>query len=232
MIEIDALDRQAHLLIVDDDERIRALLRKFLSSRGAHCTVAENASIARSLVDSMQFDLLLLDVTMPGEDGFSLLRSIRAQASTPIILLTARGIAQDRIHGLALGADDYLPKPFEPDELLLRINAVLRRAGKGAPPEAPTRFGPFVFDPRCDVLTRHGQPMRLTQAETALLRALLRSPGEIATREDLARRLESGAPRSVDVLVTRLRRKLEAIPEDGCYLQTVRGKGYRLQITS
>lgn len=230
MIEIDALDRQAHLLIVDDDERIRSLLQKFLASRGAHCTVAENAAAARNLLDSMQFDLVLLDVTMPGEDGFSLLRSIRSHASIPIILLTARGVAQDRIQGLALGADDYVPKPFEPDELLLRINAVLRRSGKAAQPEEPARFGPFVFDPGSESLTRHGAPLHLTPAETALLRALLRTPGEIAPREELARRMNSGAPRSVDVLVTRLRRKLEANAEDGCHLQTVRGKGYRLRI--
>lgn len=230
MIEIDALERHAHLLIVDDDERIRSLLRKFLSSRGAHCTLAADAQAARNLLHAMQFDLMLLDVTMPGEDGFSLLRSIRSQATLPIILLTARGIAQDRIQGLALGADDYIAKPFEPDELLLRINAVLRRSANALQPDGPVRFGPFCFDSIKAILLRHDTPMHLTQAEHALLRALARVPGEILSREDLARRLQINAPRSVDVLIARLRRKLEAQAEDGCHLQTVRGKGYRLNV--
>lgn len=230
MIEIDALERQAHLLIVDDDERIRSLLQKFLSSRGAQCTLAANANAARNLLDSMQFDLLLLDVTMPGEDGFSLLRSIRSRASVPVILLTARGIAQDRIQGLALGADDYVAKPFEPDELLLRINAVLRRSASALQPDGPVRFGPFTFDPITAILLRHQENLHVTQAEQSLLRALVRIPGDILSREDLARRLQINVPRSVDVLVTRLRRKLEANAEDGCHLQTVRGKGYRLNV--
>lgn len=228
MSEIDALGRAAHLLIVDDDARIRELLQKFLARHGAACTVAPDAAAARRLLDSFTFDLLILDVTMPGEDGFSLLQGVRKAAATPVILLTARGLAEDRIRGLSLGADDYLAKPFEPMELVLRINALLRRSG-GAGRMECVRFGPFEFAAEAGVLTQDGAPVHLTETEAAALKALCANPGGAVAREELARRLAT-QERSVDVLITRLRRKLEEDPRAPRYLQTVRGVGYRLAL--
>lgn len=226
--EIDALGRSANLLIVDDDARIRSLLQKFLSMHGASCATAPDAPSARKLLESLAFDLLILDVTMPGEDGFSLLASLRRSLATPVILLTARGLAEDRIRGLSLGADDYLPKPFEPQELLLRINAVLRRTA--ASRDALACFGPFQLDLLKRTLTRNGEPSHLTEAEAALLCVLARAGGAPLAREEVARRTQLGQERSVDVLVTRLRRKLEADARQPAYLLTVRGIGYRLAL--
>jgi two-component system phosphate regulon response regulator OmpR len=226
--EIDALGRTANLLVVDDDARIRSLLQKFLSMHGASCATAADAAGARNLLDSLSFDLLILDVTMPGEDGFSLLSSLRRSLQLPVILLTARGLPEDRIHGLSLGADDYLAKPFEPEELLLRINAVLRRS---APPrDAAARFGPFTLDLLKRTLAKHGEPAHLTEAEAALLCVLARAGGAALAREEIARRANLGQERSVDVLVTRLRRKLESDARQPAHLLTVRGIGYRLAL--
>jgi two-component system phosphate regulon response regulator OmpR len=180
---------------------------------------------------AFDFDLLILDVMMPQEDGFSLAESVRRTSSVPIILLTARGMPEDRIKGLALGADDYVPKPFEPEELALRINAILRRAAMRSA-EAPetVRFGPYVFNLARGDLTRDGAGVRLTEAEASLLRVLASRGGEPITREDLAKRAKAGLERSVDVQVTRLRRKIEADPRVPVFLQTVRGIGYRLAV--
>lgn len=229
MEDIDALGRAANLLIVDDDARIRQLLQKFLSKHGAICAAAPSAAAARALLDGLAFDLLIVDVTMPGEDGFSLLESLRRSSQTPVILLTARGQAEDRVHGLRLGADDYLAKPFEPAELLLRINAVLRRTG-GHTEESIIRFGPFTFDLARRRLQRAGEMVHLTEAEAALLCVLGRSAGASMSRAEIARKGELGQERSVDVLVTRLRRKLEVDPRAPACLLTVRGVGYRLAL--
>jgi len=230
MEEIDALGRAANLLIVDDDARIRQLLQQFLSKRGAVCAAAADAAAARALLESLAFDLLILDVTMPGEDGFALLESLRRSCQTPVILLTARGMPEDRIRGLRLGADDYLAKPFEPAELVLRINAVLRRAGGAASDDSIIRFGPYAFDLAKRTLTRNGADVRLTDSEAALLCVLGRSAGAAIARDDIARKGDLGQERSVDVLVTRLRRKLEADPRAPLHLLTVRGVGYRLAL--
>lgn len=227
MSQIDALGRPAHLLIVDDDDRIRALLQKFLSRRGAICSTAADAEAARRLLAGLDFDLLIVDVTMPREDGFSLVESVRKVSNAPIVLLTARGLAEDRIRGLAAGADDYVAKPFEPEELALRINAILRRAATLAPPERVS-FGPFVFEAARGELSKDGAPVRLTEMEAGLLRLLAARAGGAVSREDLARKLEAGSERAIDVAVTRLRRKLEADPRSPLHLQTVRGVGYRL----
>jgi two-component system phosphate regulon response regulator OmpR len=177
----------------------------------------------------MDFDLLILDVMMPIEDGFSLAESVRRTSKVPIVLLTARGMPEDRIRGLQIGADDYVPKPFEPAELALRINAILRRTttSRGETPELVT-FGPFTFNSARGELSREGAAVRLTEAEVALLRILAARPGEVVSREDLAKRTGAGLERSVDVQVTRLRRKVEADARAPIYLQTVRGVGYRL----
>jgi two-component system phosphate regulon response regulator OmpR len=225
----DALDRPPHLLLVDDDDRIRELLRRYLSQAGARVSAAADAKSARNLLGSMDFDLLILDVMMPVEDGFSLAESVRKTSKVPIVLLTARGMPEDRIRGLSIGADDYVPKPFEPAELALRINAILRRtvANRGEAPELVT-FGPYSFNSARGELARDSAVVRLTEAEVALMRILCARPGEVISREDLAKRTGAGLERSVDVQVTRLRRKIEADPRAPIYLQTVRGVGYRL----
>lgn len=225
----DALDRPPHLLLVDDDDRIRELLKRYLSQAGARVSSAPDAASARRLLDSMDFDLLILDVMMPVEDGFSLAESVRKTSKVPIVLLTARGMPEDRIRGLSIGADDYVPKPFEPAELALRINAILRRtvANRGETPESVT-FGPFSFNTARGELQRDDATVRLTEAEVALLRILAARPGEVVNREELAKRTGAGLERSVDVQVTRLRRKIERDPRAPVYLQTVRGIGYRL----
>lgn len=225
----DALDRPPHLLLVDDDDRIRELLKRYLAQAGARVSAAPDAAHARKLLDSMDFDLLILDVMMPIEDGFSLAESVRRTSKVPIVLLTARGMPEDRIRGLQIGADDYVPKPFEPAELALRINAILRRtiANRGEAPESVT-FGPFTFNAARGELSRDGATVRLTEAEVAMLRVLAARPGEVVSREELAKRTSAGLERSVDVQVTRLRRKVETDPRAPVYLQTVRGVGYRL----
>ena len=228
-MKFDALDRPPHLLIVDDDDRIRDLLKRYLSQQGARVSAAPDAEGARKLLTSMDFDLLILDVMMPREDGFSLAETVRKNSNVPIVLLTARGMAEDRIRGLQIGADDYVAKPFEPAELALRINAILRRsvANRGEP-AAIVQFGPFAFNGARGELARDSVNVRLTEAEVALLRILAARPGEVVSREDLAKRTGAGLERSVDVQVTRLRRKIETDPRAPIYLQTVRGIGYRL----
>lgn len=228
-----------HLLVVDDDDRIRGLLKEYLSRAGFRVTGAADAAGARRMLDSLDFDLLILDVMMPGEDGLSLTRSIRAEAGpkadTPILMLTARGLADDRIEGLASGVDDYLSKPFEPQELLLRIEAILRRAR--GPRERAARkltLGHCIFDLGRGELLQDGLLVRLTEAEGNLLRRLAQTPNVAIDRLELARGagpipdVEEGASRAVDIHVTRLRRKIEADPKNPRYLQTVRGVGYML----
>jgi two-component system phosphate regulon response regulator OmpR len=228
-----------HLLVVDDDDRIRGLLKEYLSRAGFRVTGAGDAASARRMLGAMDFDLMILDVMMPGEDGVSLTRAIRSdrgpKAETPILMLTARGLADERIEGLASGVDDYLPKPFDPQELLLRIEAILRRTG-GRRERAGQRLtlGHCVFDlVRCELLIAD-QPVRLTEAEANLLRRLAETPHVAIDRLELARRagpipeVENGAGRAVDIHVTRLRRKIEADPKNPRYIQTVRGVGYML----
>ncbi|MET0181344.1 MAG: response regulator [Caulobacterales bacterium] len=230
-ILFDALDRPPHLLIVDDDDRIRELLKRYLTQGGARVSSAADADAARKLMQSFDFDLLILDVMMPKEDGFSLAESVRAKSNVPIVLLTARGLAEDRIKGLSIGADDYVPKPFEPEELALRINAILRRNARNIPGNVEEiRFGPFVFNTQRGDLMREGASIRLTEAEVAMLRVLAAKGGDEISREELAKRTNAGLERSVDVQITRLRRKIEADPRAPVFLQTVRGIGYRLAI--
>ncbi|MDX2237000.1 MAG: response regulator transcription factor [Hyphomonadaceae bacterium] len=228
---IDALERPAHILIVDDDDRIRDLLKRYLTVGGARVSTAADAAAARKLLDAVEFDLLIIDVMMPHEDGFSLAASVRRTSAVPIVLLTARGLAEDRIRGLQIGADDYVAKPFEPEELSLRINAILRRAAARAA-EAPeiARFGPYQFHLARGELSRDGRLVRLTEAELGMLRALAAKGGDPISREDLAKKTSNGMERSVDVQVTRLRRKIETDPRAPIYLQTVRGVGYKLAL--
>ncbi len=218
----------AHLLVVDDDDRIRTLLKRFLSDHGYAVTSAANAERARTLLETLDFDLLILDVMMPGEDGFSLTSALRAKGPTPIILLTARDLPEDRIEGLRRGADDYLPKPFEPEELVLRIEAVLRRAKPTDTASPVLGFGACTYDLERGVLSRDGELVHLTSAEAALLAALAARVGDVISRLELAEQTSAGQERSVDVQVTRLRRKIEVDPRQPVHLQTVRGAGYKL----
>ena len=224
--------RERHLLVVDDDDRIRDLLKQYLAKQGFRVSAARDGAAARRMLEALDFDLAVFDVMMPGEDGFSLTRWLRARQGppgrTPVLMLTARGLAEDRIEGLKTGADDYLPKPFEPEELLLRIEAILRRGAMARPAASVLSLGACSFDPARGELVCDGEPVRLTEAEVALLRRLARSPHEAVDRLELARETVDPSGRAVDVQVTRLRRKIEADPKAPRYLQTVRGVGYML----
>jgi two-component system phosphate regulon response regulator OmpR len=231
----DAAEPQAHILVVDDDDRLRSLLQKFLSRSGFWVTPARDARHARSLLEGLEFDLIVLDVMMPGEDGLALTEALRETMTTPILLLTARGDADDRIRGLEAGADDYLPKPFEPLDLLLRINAILRRVPKPPTKNEPPKtlhLGPVRYDMGRGELWRGHQIIRLTATESMLMRIFAARPHEAVTRAELVEDLGGGGAeaqeRAVDVQITRLRRKIEDDPRAPRYLQTVRGSGYML----
>ena len=217
----------AHILIVDDDNRIRSLLKQYLSRQGYAVTGAPHAEAARKIMRTMVFDAAILDIMMPGEDGLSFLSDLRRTQTTPVILLTARGMSEDRIEGLKRGADDYLSKPFEPEELSLRLAAILRRTTKEEPPKEVTLSG-LVFNAARNELRRGQERIRLTDAEQQLLSVLARTPGQPVSREALAARTSTGLERAIDVQVTRLRRKIEPNPREPIHLQTVRGIGYRL----
>ena len=225
----------AHLLIVDDDERIRGLLQKFLVRAGFLVTAARDAAHARRVLAGLEFDLIVLDVMMPGEDGVSLCRDLRRKITTPILLLTAKAETADRIAGLEAGADDYLAKPFEPKELLLRINAILRRVPVAEPVLVAPKvlhLGPVCYDIERGEMWQGEVPVRLTATESQLMRIFSASPGAPVTRMFLVEELSRGGgqaqERAVDVQITRLRRKIEADPRQPRYLQTVRGEGYML----
>ncbi|CAN5278859.1 response regulator transcription factor [soil metagenome] len=225
-------DRAPHLLVVDDDHRIRELLARYLGDHGFRVTTAASAGDARQRLNGIAFDLLVVDVTMPGEDGLSLVKGLRQTREVPILMLTARSEAEARIAGLEAGADDYLAKPFEPRELLLRINSILRRA---APPDRPLIeqlcFGPFTFHRERLELKRAGEMIHLTDRERQILAIFAETPGETVRRDKLVAGSGPAGERTVDVQINRLRRKIEADPANPLYLQTVRGIGYRLAIT-
>jgi two-component system phosphate regulon response regulator OmpR len=229
----DRAGHQAHVLLVDDDERIRTLLHRFLVRSGFLATAARDADHARRLLAGLQFDIAILDVMMPGDNGFVLCAEIRETCGMPVLLLTAKGETSDRITGLEAGADDYLSKPFEPKELLLRIKAILRRSPRPAEPMPKLmHLGGARYDPSRGELLIDGAPVRLTATETALMRIFAETPHEPVDRATLVERLgrDHGGTneRAVDVQITRLRRKLESDPKQPRYLQTVRGEGYML----
>jgi two-component system phosphate regulon response regulator OmpR len=222
-------DDAPHLLLVDDDRRIRDLLSRFLLAEGFRVTTADNAAEARAKLTGLKFDLLILDVMMPGETGFELAKSIRTASPVPILMLTARDEKEMRIEGLEIGADDYVAKPFEPRELSLRISSILRRAKPAAAPAPETvRFGSFVYHLARGELRRGDDAVRLTDREREMLRILALSPGETVARLALAGQAGTANERAVDVQVNRLRRKIEQDPANPRYVQTVRGIGYRL----
>ena len=222
-------DDAPHLLVVDDDRRIRDLLSRFLASEGYRVSTAETAADARAKLNGLSFDLLILDVMMPGESGFDFARALRGTSNVPILMLTARDAAESRIKGLEIGADDYLAKPFEPRELSLRIANILKRAQPAVtPPVEQVSFGPFVYHLGRGELRRGEDVIRLTDREREMLRILAVTPGETVARLALAGNGGSVSERAVDVQVNRLRRKIERDPANPLIVQTVRGIGYRL----
>jgi two-component system, OmpR family, phosphate regulon response regulator OmpR len=228
-------DDAAHLLILDDDRRIRELLQRYLSQEGYRVTLASNAEEALAALKNFAFDLIVLDVMMPGENGFEFAARLRAEPSdlsrVPILMLTARSETDDRITGFESGVDDFLAKPFEPRELSLRIASILRRA-PSLPPGQITHvhFGGFTFDLQRGDLRRNDEMVRLTERERDMLRLLAARPGETVSREVLAGSSIAGNERTVDVQVNRLRHKIERDPANPLHLQTVRGAGYRLLV--
>lgn len=228
-------DPDAHLLIVDDDERIRGLLQKFLIRHGFLVSVARDAAHAERILSGLDFDMIVLDVMMPGEDGVSFCQRLRETRETPILLLTAKNDASDRIAGLEAGADDYLAKPFEPKELLLRINSVLRRVPPAEMREQGPKMlmlGPLRYDVAKGTMWHGEETVRLTATESQIMRVFAACPGEPVSRttlvEELSRDGDPSQERAVDVQITRLRRKIESDPKQPRYLQTVRGAGYML----
>ncbi|OHV84316.1 response regulator [Rhizobium sp. LCM 4573] len=224
-------DDAPHLLVVDDDTRIRDLLHRYLMEQGFRVTVAADAAEARRKLDGLSFDLIILDVMMPGESGLSLTEDLYRQKTIPVILLTARAEAESRIAGLEAGADDYLPKPFDPRELVLRINNILRRnASPDTPKIEQVMFGPFTFSILRKELRRAAETIRLTDREQEIMLLFALRAGDTIPRHELIGDDADVGERTIDVQINRLRRKIEDDPANPVYLQTVRGIGYRLSI--
>ena len=218
-----------HLLVVDDDQRLRSLLQRYLSANGFRVTAAADAAQARVLIRSLAFDGLIVDVMMPGENGLDLAADLRAKYDVPILMLTARGEPEDRIAGLERGADDYLGKPFEPRELMLRLSALIRRArSHQPPPNREVRMGRCVFDSGRGDLRRGNKRVKLTGSEAQMLKLFAANAGRPFSRAALCTRLNIPLERTVDVQITRLRKKIEESEGKPVYLQTVRGAGYVL----
>jgi two-component system phosphate regulon response regulator OmpR len=230
-------DDAAHILVVDDDRRLRDLLSRFLAEHGYRVTTARDAREARTKIGGLLFDCLVLDIMMPGENGFDFAKWVRRDSTVPIVMLTARADAADRVRGLEIGADDYIAKPFEPRELLLRLNNIIRRTVAPAPAtpsngaaREPVRFGPFSYRPDKGELRQGEDLVRITDREREILNYLTDKPGETVPRELLIGSGEVSNERTVDVQINRLRRKIETDPANPLHLQTVRGVGYRLVV--
>ena len=224
--------KEHHILVIDDDERLRVLLRRFLEESGFRVTDAGSAQEARSILQGMAFDILVVDVMMPGETGIEFLADLRKDDPVPALFLTARSETESRIEGLEAGADDYMSKPFEPRELVLRIQRILQRNVVNEQKTAANdvRFGPFHFDIVSGLLTKAGNRLHITTAEQQLLGSFAESPNTVLSRDDLANILDGRMEgRSIDVAVARLRRKLEPNPRHPVYLQTVRNRGWMLR---
>ncbi|MEE7503350.1 response regulator [Methylobacterium sp. C33D] len=227
----DLPDEAPHVLVVDDDRRLRELLARYLTDQGFRVTAAASAAEARARAQSVVFDAMVLDVMMPGENGFDYARSVRETSRVPILMLTARSNPNDRVMGLEIGADDYLPKPFEPRELTLRLNNIIKRSARpGAGSAEAVTFGPFAFRIDRGELRRDDELIRITEREREILTILATAGGANVEREQLAGPGGAAAERTVDVQINRLRRKTEVDPANPVFLQTVRGVGYRLAV--
>ena len=224
-------DEKPHILVIDDDRRIRELLQSYLADNGFRVSVAPTAAVARDKMRGLTFDLLILDVMMPGESGTALAQSLRgAQERIPILMLSALSEIEDRISGLMAGSDDYLPKPFEPRELLLRVQNLLRRSAPPADQRVDVRFGDCLFNITRGKLRRNGELVKLTTRERELLRLFIQNAGKPITRAELSPDGAEDNARTVDVQINRLRQKIEEDPSNPVYLQTVRGAGYTLHV--
>ncbi len=230
-MELQQFSSRPHILVVDDDQRIRDLVARYLWDHDFVVMEAGDAAEARKMIADFEFDALVLDVMMPGETGIELTQSLRNELNIPIFLVTALGEIEDRVTGLESGADDYLPKPFEPRELVARLQAILRRTAKPQKNLSPFKIGNWLFDPESGELSKDEETLNLTTVEANLIRALAGHAGQTVSRDKLAKLcdIDAGA-RTIDVQVTRLRRKIEADTKNPKYLQTVRGKGYLLRI--
>lgn len=224
-------DDAPHLLVIDDDTRIRNLLKQYLSSNGFRVTVAGNSQEARRKLAGLDFDLLIVDVMMPGESGIDLTKALREKAEVPILMLTALSETDSRIAGLEAGADDYLPKPFDPRELILRINNILRRGGPAPQPKVEqVVFGPYTFQIARRELKKGGELLKLTDREQDILAIFAQRAGETIPRHELVAGDSEVGERTIDVQINRLRRKIERDPANPVWLQTVRGIGYKLSV--
>ena len=222
------IDEKKHILIVDDDDRIRELTKEYLQSNNFYTTTAKNSDDAKNKIKLIKFDLIILDIMMPGQNGLELTREIKTSSDQPIILLTAMGGTSDRIYGLETGADDYLPKPFEPKELLLRIKNILKRVQKNKHLNPILKFGDIRVDlEKMSIKSKSGKA-KLNAAEKSLLENMILSVGQIFHREQISKIVHLTKERAVDVMITRLRQKIEPDPKNPKYLQTVRGNGYIL----
>ncbi len=224
-------DDAPHLLVVDDDTRIRDLLKQYLTSNGFRVTVAANSADARSKLQGLDFDLLIIDVMMPGESGIDLTKALRSDKQVPILMLTALTEIESRVNGLEAGADDYLSKPFDPRELILRVNNILRRGGPAVAPKVEQIvFGPYTFQIPRRELKFSGKPVKLTDREQDILALFAERAGETIPRQELISDESTVGERTIDVQINRLRRKIEEDPANPVWLQTVRGVGYRLSV--
>jgi two-component system phosphate regulon response regulator OmpR len=221
-------DNAAHILVVDDDQRIRDALARYLFENGFRVTTAADAATARATMAGLVFDVIILDVMMPGENGIELARDLKSTSNIPICMVTARAETEDRIQGLEIGVDDYIAKPFEPRELLLRLQNILRRRQGPSGPRDEVTMGDYVFHVARGELKRGEESIKLTERERDLLRLFAQRPGMPVARHELAADDSTGTERAVDVQINRLRRKIESDPAHPVYLQTVRGKGYIL----
>lgn len=224
-------DDAPHVLVVDDDARLRDLLTRYLSGNGYRVSNAADAAQARRKLQTLEFDLLVVDIMMPGENGISFTSSLREETDVPVLMLTALENVENRIEGLEAGADDYMPKPFEPRELLLRINSILKRASKPAEPAIEqVRFGDYHFNVIRGELTCEGETVRLTDREREIMTVFASKPGGTIARHELMADDSATGERKIDVQINRLRRKIETDPANPKWLQTVRGLGYRLSV--
>lgn len=221
-------DNAAHILVVDDDQRIRDSLARYLFQNGYRVTTAADAATARATMGGLVFDVVILDVMMPGEDGLSLARDLKGSCNVPICMLTARAEPEERIEGLEIGVEDYVAKPFEPKELLLRLQNILKRRQGPSGPRDEITMGDYTFHVARGELKRGEESIKLTERERELLRQFAQRPGAPVARHELAADDSTGTERAVDVQINRLRRKIESDPAHPVYLQTVRGKGYIL----
>lgn len=218
-----------HILVVDDDARLRGLLKEFLSSKGYRVTTAPSALAAKTMMSGLSFDAMVLDVMMPGESGLAFIKRLRGKALVmPVLMLSALAESDDRISGLESGSDDYLTKPFEPQELLLRLQSLIRRSQAVVAQTQSVRFGPFAFEVQLGELLKSGKVVKLTTSEKVILRLLINASGKAVSRDDLAGGASPDATRKVDVQINRLRQKIEDDPSMPRYLQTMRGQGYAL----